>query len=120
LNLGHTFAHAIEATAEFGTRYKHGEAVSLGMVGAARFALARGLCDKSVLERTVRACEAVGLPTSSKHLAPNAILLKAMSLDKKVQAGRLRLVLPTRIGTVTIVGDASGDEVAAAWDALRE
>lgn len=120
LNLGHTFAHAIEATAAFGTRYKHGEAVSLGMVAAASFAVARGMCGASVLERTIAACEAVGLPTSSKHLAPNAMLLKTMAMDKKVRDGRLRLVLPTRIGAVTIIDDATAEEVAGAWDALRQ
>lgn len=119
LNLGHTFAHAIEATGRFGTKYKHGEAVSLGMVAAANFALNRGLCDASVLERTLTGCAAVGLPTTAKHLAPDAILLKTMAMDKKVQAGRIRLVLPTSIGSVTIVDDASADEVSAAWAAVR-
>jgi len=120
LNLGHTFAHAIEATSQFGTTYKHGEAVSLGMVAAAEFAVARKLCDASVRHRIIAGCDAVGLPTSAKHLATNAILLKAMALDKKVRAGRLRLVLPTAMGHVTIIDDATADEVAAAWDAIRE
>jgi 3-dehydroquinate synthase len=119
LNFGHTFAHAIEATSKYGTTYKHGEAVALGMVAAAHLAARRGLCDGSVLPRIVTACEAVGLPTSAQKLAPTLLLLKTMLLDKKVRAGRLRLVLPTRIGQVVIVDDATGDEVGAAWDAVR-
>ena len=119
LNLGHTFAHAIEATGNFGTKYKHGEAVSLGMVAAASLAVNRGLCDGSVLDRIVAGCTAVGLPVQARHLAPDAVLLKAMALDKKVQAGRLRLVLPVRMGQVTIVNDATADEVKAAWSSLR-
>ncbi|MEM6459039.1 MAG: 3-dehydroquinate synthase [Planctomycetota bacterium] len=119
LNYGHTFAHAIEATSRFGTTYKHGEAVALGMVAAGVFAVGRRLCDPTVLDRVVAGCTAVGLPTSAKHLAPNTLLLKAMALDKKVKGGRLRLVLPTEIGSVTIVDDAKPEEVAAAWDAIR-
>ena len=120
LNFGHTFAHAIEATGRYGAAVKHGEAVALGMVAAATFALRRGICDASVLDRIVAGCTAVGLPTQLKALAPNAMLLKAMALDKKVRDGRIRLVLPTRMGQVTIIDDAEPAEVAAAWDSLRE
>ncbi|MEM7627010.1 MAG: 3-dehydroquinate synthase [Planctomycetota bacterium] len=119
LNLGHTFAHAIEATSRFGTAYKHGEAVSLGLVAAASFSVNRGLCDASVLERTISGCEAVGLPTKAEHLAPDAILLKTMAMDKKVKGGKIRLVLPTAVGQVTIIDDATTEEVAAAWAAVR-
>ena len=119
LNFGHTFAHAIEATGRYGTAVKHGEAVALGMVAAASFAVKRKLCGASVLERIVAGCTAVGLPTQLARLAPNAMLLKAMALDKKVRDGKLRLVLPTRMGAVTIVDDAEPAEVAEAWDAIR-
>ncbi|MEL7087077.1 MAG: 3-dehydroquinate synthase family protein, partial [Planctomycetota bacterium] len=119
LNLGHTFAHAIEATARFGTPYKHGEAVSLGLIAAASFAVNRGLCDGSVLAQTIAGCAAVGLPTRAKHLAPDAILLKTMAMDKKVRGGKIRLVLPTAMGRVTIIDDATADEVAAAWATIR-
>ncbi len=119
LNFGHTFAHAIEATAAFGTRFKHGEAVAIGMVAAARCAQRRGLCDAAVGDRIVAAVEAVGLPSRGDGLADDAILLKAMAMDKKVRDGRIRLVLPTRIGEVVIVDDADADQVAAAWAAVR-
>ena len=119
LNLGHTFAHAIEATSQFGTRYKHGEAVSLGMVAATAFAVNRRLCPPELLDQVMTGCAAVGLPTTAKHLAPDAILLKTMAMDKKVRGGRIRLVLPTRMGEVTIVDDATADEVKAAWAVVR-
>ncbi|MEE9404119.1 MAG: 3-dehydroquinate synthase [Algisphaera sp.] len=119
LNFGHTFAHAIEATAAFGTKFKHGEAVAIGMVAAARFAEMRGMCDVAVGDRIAVALEAVGLPTGSKELASDAVLLKAMAMDKKVQGGKVRLVLPTKMGAVEIVGDATADEVVAAWGAVR-
>ncbi|MEM1446939.1 MAG: 3-dehydroquinate synthase [Planctomycetota bacterium] len=119
LNLGHTFAHAIEATSQFGTKYKHGEAVSLGMVAATAFAVNRRLCSAELLDQVMTGCAAVGLPTTAKHLAPDAILLKTMAMDKKVRGGRIRLVLPTRMGEVTIVDDATPDEVKAAWAVVR-
>ncbi len=118
LNFGHTFAHAIEATAQFGDKYKHGEAVSLGMVAAATLAADAGLCDASVPKRIAQAVEAVGLPAAGT-LAPMPILLKAMGHDKKVQGGKIRLVLPTAIGAVTIRDDQPAERIAAAWDAIR-
>ncbi|MEM8737133.1 MAG: 3-dehydroquinate synthase [Planctomycetota bacterium] len=119
LNLGHTFAHAIEATSRFGTTYKHGEAVALGMVAAAAFAVNRGLCPASVRDEIIEGCAAVGLPTVAQVLAPDPILLRAMMLDKKVRDGRLRLVLPTALGRAVIVDDATPEEVVAAWKAVR-
>lgn len=118
LNLGHTFAHAIEATAQFGGKYKHGEAVSIGTVAAATLAAAEGMCDASVVTRVREAFERVGLPVSGT-LAPTAMLLKVMGHDKKVEGGRLRFVLPTKIGEVTIRDDIAPEAVAAAWDSVR-
>jgi 3-dehydroquinate synthase len=119
LNFGHTFAHAIEATTQFGGKYKHGEAVAIGMVAAATLAAEVGLCDGSVPIRIRGAVEAMGLPATGT-LAPTPLLLRAMGHDKKVQAGRLRLVLPTAIGRVVIRDDVDATQIAAAWDAVRD
>ncbi len=118
LNYGHTFAHAIEATTRFGGKYKHGEAVAIGMVAATVLAADLNLCDRALIERVRNAVECVGLPASGK-LAPTAMLLKVMGHDKKVQAGRLRFVLPTRLGEVTMRDDIPAEAVAKAWDAAR-
>lgn len=139
LNLGHTFAHAIEAAAGYGKvedkpvlgiklgareprkglSYEHGEAVALGMVAAARLAEGRGLCEPGVAARVTRLLDAVGLPTRAPDLPPSDILMSIMRLDKKVADGKVRLVLPTRLGAATVVNDVPDEEVAAAWDALR-
>ena len=119
LNLGHTFAHAIEATSNFAAVYKHGEAVALGMVAATRFALARDLCKPDVLDRLLATLEAVGLPTHAEDIAPTPLLIKSMGMDKKVRAGRVRLVLPVRVGEVILIDDASAEELHAAWDGIR-
>ncbi|MEM1445306.1 MAG: 3-dehydroquinate synthase [Planctomycetota bacterium] len=118
LNFGHTFAHAIEATTQFGGKYKHGEAVSIGMVAAATLAAEVGLCDASVPQRIAAAVDRVGLPRAGA-LAPTPLLLKAMGHDKKVKSGKIRLVLPTTIGAVTIRDDIPVEQIATAWDAVR-
>jgi 3-dehydroquinate synthase len=119
LNFGHTFAHAIEAGTEYG-RYRHGEAVSLGMVAAARLAAECGRCDSSVVDRLVALLKKTGLPTSANDLPATGKLMTIMRSDKKVADGRVRLVLPDSLGAVSIVSDTPDDAVAEAWDSLRE
>jgi len=123
LNFGHTFAHAIEATCAGGMgaagSYEHGEAVALGMVAATALAVACGRCPQAVGTQLKALLERLGLPTCAPDLAPTAILLDAMRLDKKVAGGRIRLVLPDRMGGVSIVSDTPDDAIAAAWEAIR-
>ena len=118
LNFGHTFAHAIESTTNY-ERFLHGEAVSLGMVAATELAAQRGLCDRHIQQRLTALLDQLGLPTRVDNLPANAALLDAMRLDKKVAGGRIRLVLPTRLGAVEIHDDIADDAIAAAWDAVR-
>ena len=118
LNFGHTFAHAIEAGTEYG-RYLHGEAVSLGMVAAARLAADTGRCDATVAEKLSALLNKVGLPTEASDLPPTAKLMDIMQSDKKVADGKVRLVLPDKLGAVSIVSDTPGGAVEKAWDSLR-
>ncbi len=118
LNFGHTFAHAIEAGTEYG-RYLHGEAVSLGMVAAARLAAASGRCDSTVVDRLVALLKKTGLPTQANDLPTNDKLMSIMQSDKKVADGQVRLVLPDQLGKVSIVNDTPAHAIAAAWNTLR-
>ncbi|MEX2544414.1 MAG: 3-dehydroquinate synthase [Phycisphaeraceae bacterium] len=118
LNLGHTFAHAIEAGTDYGL-YLHGEAVALGLVAAAHLAESRKLCPPGLLPRVEALLRAIGLPTRATDLPDDDCLMTAMRLDKKVAGGRIRLVLPTAMGEVGIFDDIPVDAIAAAWDALR-
>ena len=111
LNYGHTFAHAIEAEAGYG-EFLHGEAVSIGMLAASRLAERLSRVDSHFTARQESLLQRLGLPTVLPHLSP-AVLLAAMRLDKKVAHGRLRFVLPTRMGHVELVGDVPEDEVLA-------
>ncbi len=101
LNFGHTFGHAIEATAGYG-KVKHGEAVSIGMLLAARFSLQLGLSSADVSGRLEKLLLALGMKTRMPPL-PVPALMRAMTLDKKVKAGRLRFVLLRGIGRVDVM-----------------
>jgi 3-dehydroquinate synthase len=110
LNYGHTFAHAFEAVGGYGA-WLHGEAVAAGMVCAGRLAERRGLIPAEVTARQARLLSRFGLPTAPGHW-PVEDLLRAMRADKKALAGRLRFILPLRLGEVALFDDVPEDEVA--------
>ncbi len=112
LNLGHTFAHAIEPIASLDLR--HGEAVAIGLVAAASCALELGMIEASKVDRMRSIIELVGLPTRLSSPIPVDQLVHAMRFDKKAQDGRLRLVLPRSEGG-TIHDDLPIDAVQRAW-----
>jgi len=109
LNYGHTFCHAIETVTGYG-RYLHGEAVAIGMICASRLAERLGRITIQVTKRQKKLLERLSLPTSIEGLDP-ASLLSAMQHDKKSQDGRLRFVLPSRIGEVKLVDNVEVGDV---------
>ena len=112
LNYGHTFAHAYETASGYG-RLLHGEAVAMGMARAARLAAALGRVPQELVDRQDRLIEAFGLPTdpgTAGSFDPE-LLLAIMGRDKKTLDGRLRFVLPSRIGSVNIVENIDADAV---------
>lgn len=117
LNFGHTFAHAIEATAGYG-EFLHGEAVSLGMVAAGVLSERLGLCSAEVPQRLCDLLGELGLPTRAV-LPPDEHLLAAMRLDKKVAGSRVRFILLEQLGCVAIRDDVSEEQVRASWSAVR-
>ncbi|RMG36221.1 MAG: 3-dehydroquinate synthase [Planctomycetota bacterium] len=112
LNYGHTFAHAFEALSGYGLLL-HGEAVSIGMVYASRLAERLGRIGPDVSERQLVLLRTLGLPTALPPEFPASPeqILEAMRLDKKAVAGRLRFVLPSRLGHVETVSDVPEDLV---------
>ncbi|HVM21526.1 MAG TPA: 3-dehydroquinate synthase [Egibacteraceae bacterium] len=100
LNYGHTFGHAIEAVTGYDT-YRHGEAVALGMVAAARLGERLGVSENGLADRTVALLDRLELPTSGLRADP-AALWEAMTRDKKAQAG-VRFVLCPRPGEAVVV-----------------
>lgn len=106
LNYGHTFAHAFEALSGYG-ELLHGEAVAIGMGYAARLAEHRELIGPELYQRQTRLLADLGLPTvlpSATKLSSSEILDR-MRLDKKAVSGKLRFILPTRLGRVELFDD---------------
>jgi len=103
LNLGHTFGHAIESATAY-SAYLHGEAVGAGLVMAAAMSRECGLLSAADSERVRRLIERSGLPTRIPSVTP-AAALDHMRIDKKVLAGRLRLVLLRHIGEACVSAD---------------
>lgn len=109
LNYGHTFAHAFETAAGYGG-WLHGEAVAAGMICASRLAERRGLISADLTIRQRRLLEAFGLPTAPLDWNVDE-LLTTMRTDKKALAGRMRFILPTRLGEVTLCDDVPEADV---------
>ena len=112
LNYGHTFCHAIEAETGYG-QWLHGEAVAIGMLCASRLAEALGRISPDLTHRQCRLLQALDLPVRVPDV-PHQRLIEAMQRDKKVEHGRLRFVLPSRLGHVELVGDVESQLVLAA------
>jgi 3-dehydroquinate synthase len=114
LNYGHTFAHAFEALSGYG-ELQHGEAVAIGMVYAARLAARLGRVDETLTTRQSNLLAALGLPTNLPASLPlaTADILDRMRVDKKNVGGRLRFVLPTRLGHVELVDNVPEEAVVA-------
>jgi 3-dehydroquinate synthase len=103
LNFGHTVGHAIETAGNYTMR--HGEAVAIGMVYASRLAQKTGLCGAEVPERVERLIRSYGLPADLSALKrrPGVTeLMDTLQIDKKAEAGKVRFVLPKKIGEVVV------------------
>jgi len=111
LNLGHTFGHAIEAGLGFG-KWLHGEAVAAGMVLAARLSERLGLIERRDVERVVNILALARLPTAAPELGV-ARYLELMGHDKKVEGGKLRLILVKSIGDAFVADAVPHDAIAA-------
>ena len=101
MNYGHTIGHAVEAASNY-QQYVHGEAVSIGMYGAALAAEKLGLIGKEIVETHARILGRAGLPVSYSGLTPSNVLAH-LELDKKRLGGNHRMVLLRGIGKPTIV-----------------
>jgi len=114
LNLGHTFAHAIEQATDY-RRYLHGEAVGIGLVAAARLSSQLGLLGAGEPARVERVIGAQALPARLAEPLPVSGLMAAMARDKKVRGGRLRLVVLRRLGEAVTHGDTDLAAIERIW-----
>lgn len=116
LNLGHTFGHAIETATGY-TSWLHGEAVGLGLLMAASMSQRAGWMSGEEVARVKRLLERAGLPTSAGGTVTPEVAQAAMQLDKKVQAGRTRLVLLRGIGAAFVTADYPASALEATLQA---
>lgn len=99
LNLGHTLGHALETVGEF--KLSHGEAVGVGIVHAAKLAVAQKKLAKSELERIKDILFKAELPLEIPSKTPKDKLIQSMEMDKKREGNKIKLVLPdTKLGVV--------------------
>ncbi len=116
LNLGHTFGHALEAACGYSELLLHGEAVAAGMGLAFDFSVGENLCRPVDAARLKAHLRAVGLPAGlddiegARAFSPDR-LTALMMQDKKVEQGRLTLILARRIGEAFIARDVTMDKV---------
>ena len=110
LNFGHTFGHALEAEAGFGTLL-HGEAVAIGMMLASRLSSELGYAPLIDTARLAALLERLNLPVSIPDGLDPTALLARMRLDKKNVSGRMRLVLWRGIGRAYIADDVDQQRV---------
>ena len=88
------------------------------MVAVAALAVQRGVMAQSDAERQTRLIQSAGLPCQWPDLNPD-LVLKTLQGDKKVRNGRLRFVLPSSIGVVSIVDDVTHEEIRACLASMR-
>lgn len=117
LNLGHTFGHAIEQVS--GYAWKHGQAVAVGLVAAARLSTVLGLCDPSLPSAIEDVLQRLKLPTRFRDLDTDT-LWESMSRDKKWRSGTPTFILLQSIGHPVIIRDLTRTEVVEVLESLRE
>lgn len=104
LNLGHTFGHAIETGMGYG-QWLHGEAVGMGMMLAANLSMQQGWLSKTELTQIETLIAEAGLPTRLPAQMNYQRFMDLMAVDKKVMAGKLRLILLRAIGQAIVTDE---------------
>ena len=117
LNLGHSFAHAIENAAGYG-EYLHGEAVAIGLGMATRLSAAIGQIPESDVKQVEEIIEKFGLPIRLNQALKIKDLMLAMQRDKKNRGGQLRFVTVTSLGTTVTTDDVDSNTIEELWQTV--
>ena len=115
LNYGHTFAHAIEQVEDY--RWRHGDAVAVGIVFEAHLAHVSGLLTRDVVTKHYEILRSLNLPTTYSGAELDR-LIEVMKVDKKSRGDLLRFVVLKAIGEPTILAGPSREQLNAAYEAL--
>lgn len=117
LNYGHTIGHAVESLTGYRV-VNHGEAVAIGMEAAGQIAVALNLWTQAECDRQRALIEKTGLPFQLPTGLDIDAIVAALQTDKKVKAGKVRFILPTQIGSVTITDEVPPDVVHQVLQAM--
>ena len=120
LNFGHTVGHAVEQAAGYG-RLLHGEAISLGMVAAARLSMRKAGLSEAQYASLIHALERFNLPTVLPEDCSTETILESMARDKKFECGGIRFVLTSALGSafVSAPGQVTWEDLRRETQALR-
>ena len=118
LNYGHTIAHGLEAATHY-RRFLHGEAVAIGMMGAAKLSQRRGILSPAVVRRQRSLLRKFGLPTAFGNISRDEIA-RAMEVDKKTRARKIRWVLLEDISRTAVRSDVPLKDVLAVLEELGQ
>jgi 3-dehydroquinate synthase len=110
LNFGHTIGHAIEAVAGYG-KLSHGECVAIGMIAALDLSVALAGLPNDHAERVKKVIITCGLPTTIPADLPTDSILAALARDKKFDAGAIRFVLTSKLGTAFVSDQVTLEDV---------
>ncbi len=116
LNLGHTFGHAVENLTAY-RRFRHGEAVALGIAAASRLACQLKMLSETDQDEIVDLIGRAGLPVGGTGLNPED-LYDALIYDKKVLGGKIRFVLPVKVGKAEVVEGIAKKDVVWAFESI--
>ncbi len=116
LNYGHTIGHAIESLTGYRV-VNHGEAVAIGMIAAGKLAVRLQLWDNEAQIRQLALIEKAALPSKLPEGIDIEKIMDSLQTDKKVISGKVRFVLPTRIGAATVTDKVPPHSV---WEVLQE
>lgn len=119
LNFGHTIGHAVEHAGHY-SFLKHGEAVLYGMIAETYIAHMQAMISKATKEQIVHLISAVPLPKLSALNISFLTMLDTMVMDKKTKDGKIRMVLPSSIGKVSLPIPVSTGSIRKALTYLKE
>ena len=118
LNYGHTIGHAIETAGGYG-KFLHGEAISLGLIGANKISSQKSNLSDSENEIIIKALKKFNLPTQLDDSVSTQSLIDIMKSDKKFKNGKIRFVILNKLGEAELSEDVSEADISLAIEALR-
>lgn len=116
LNYGHTIGHAVESLTGY-TKVNHGEAVAIGMVAVGLLAIRLQFWDAECQQRQVNLLQKTGLPIALPAGLDIEEIIDTLQTDKKVKSGKVRFVMPTKIGAATVTDQIPPHSI---WEVLNQ